>query len=61
MTFSIPRALVFLLIGLPVGFILCALAFASLGQEVAAPAIAPWALAIATLSGLGAGLWRPAE
>lgn len=61
MTFSLPRALVFLLIGLPIGFILSALGFVSLGHPIAAPAIAPWALGIAALVGVGAGLWRPAE
>ena len=61
MTFSLPRALIFLMIGLPIGFILSALGFVSLGQEIAAPAIAPWALAIAVLTGLGAGLWKPSS
>ncbi len=61
MTFSLPRALVFVLIGLPIGFILTALGFAVLGQEIDAPAIAPWALAIAVLLGVGAGFWKPAE
>ena len=61
MKFSATRALVFLMIGLPIGFILSALGFVSLGQEIAAPSIAPWALGIAAITGLGAGLWKPAE
>jgi len=60
-TFSLPRALVFVLIGLPIGFILTALGFAVFGQEIDAPAIAPWALGIAVLLGVGAGFWKPAE
>jgi len=60
-TFSLPRTLVFVLIGLPIGFILTALGFAVLGREIEAPAIAPWALGIAVLLGVGAGFWKPAE
>ncbi|MEM6475133.1 MAG: hypothetical protein AAF687_03095 [Pseudomonadota bacterium] len=59
MTFSLPRALVFLLIGLPVGFVLSALGFVSLGLEIAAPVIAPWALSLAVLTGVAAGFWKP--
>ena len=59
--FSLPRALVFVLIGLPIGFILSALGFVSLGHTIAAPSIAPWAFGIAILTGLGAGFWKPPE
>ena len=61
MTFSPARSLVFFIIGLPLGFILSALGFATIAQPIAAPAIAPWALGIAALIGIGAGLWKPAE
>ena len=56
MTFSPGRALVFFMIGLPIGFILSALTFTILSREIEAPAIAPWALAIAAAVGLVAGL-----
>ncbi len=61
MTFSPGRALVFALIGLPIGFILSALLFVALEREIAAPAIAPYALAIAVLVGIGAGLRKAGE
>ncbi|MEQ5786401.1 hypothetical protein J3454_00685 [Erythrobacter sp. NFXS35] len=61
MTFSPTRSLVFFVIGLPLGFILCALGFVTMAQPITAPAIAPWALSMAALIGLGAGVWRPAE
>jgi hypothetical protein len=61
MTFSPTRSLVFFIIGLPLGFILSALAFVTMAQPIEAPAIAPWALGIATVIAIGAGLWRPAE
>jgi len=53
--------LVFFMIGLPIGFILSALGLVNTGQSITAPALAPWALGIASLVGLGAGLWKPAE
>lgn len=59
MKFSPVRACVFLLIGLPIGFILSALGFAVTGQEISAPQIAPFAGGIAIVIGLAAGLWRP--
>jgi len=58
-SFSPGRAGVFFLIGLPIGFILSALGFAVLGHEISAPDIAPFALAIAAIVGLVAGLWKP--
>jgi NADH:ubiquinone oxidoreductase subunit 6 (subunit J) len=58
-TFSPGRAGVFLLIGLPIGFILSALGFAVSGQEISAPEIAPYAGAIAVVNGIAAGLWKP--
>lgn len=59
MSFSPGRAGVFFLIGLPIGFILSALGFVVLGQAISAPDIAPFALAIAAIFGLVAGLWKP--
>ncbi len=59
MTFSPARAGIFFLIGLPIGFILSALGFIVSGQEISAPQIAPYAVGIAIVIGLAAGLWRP--
>ena len=59
--FSPARALVFLVIGLPIGFILSGLGFAVTDQEITAPNIAPYALAIAVLTGICAGFWKTAE
>ncbi|SMQ57829.1 hypothetical protein SAMN06297468_0061 [Altererythrobacter xiamenensis] len=56
MSFSPARALVFFVIGLPIGFILSALGFTILSRDISAPAIAPWALVIAAIGGIGAGL-----
>lgn len=53
------RALVFFLIGLPVGFIAVAFAFAVTQAGISAGAILPWALGIAAGSGLLGGLQRP--
>ena len=61
MSFSFTRALVFFMIGLPIGFILSALGFVTLDQPIAAPALAPWALGIAAVVGVGAGMWKTAE
>lgn len=61
MTFSPARLLVFFMIGLPIGFILSALAFVTLGHPIEASALAPWAGGVALLIGLGAAFWRPAE
>ncbi len=60
MNFSSARALVFAMIGLPLGFILTALGFAVAQSPIEAPAIFPWALAIAALAGGVGGFWRPA-
>jgi len=49
------------MIGLPIGFILTALGFVIAGRDIAAPAIAPYALALAATVGLGAGIWKPAK
>lgn len=59
MTFSPARGGVFFLIGLPIGFILSALGFAIGGLEISAPQIAPFALALAAMIGLGAAVWKP--
>ena len=58
MKFSFPRALVFALIGLPIGFILTALGFAVTQSSIEASAIFPWALLIAVLAGCIGGFWR---
>ncbi len=61
MSFSITRAIVFFMIGLPIGFIMSALGFVILAQPIAAPALAPWAAGIAALVGLSAGFWKVAD
>ena len=61
MTFSFPRAAVFFMIGLPIGFILSALGFVILENEISAAALAPWAAGIAALVGIAAGFRKTAE
>ena len=61
MSFSPGRAGVFFLIGLPVGFILVALAYAVSGRDISAPQIAPFAGGIAIVIAIAAELWRPAS
>ncbi len=58
MTLSPGRGLVFFVIGLPIGFILSALGFAIAGRGIAAPALAPFALTIAAIGGIGAAIWN---
>lgn len=60
MNFSFPRALVFTIIGLPIGFILTALGFAVTKSAIDASAIFPWALAMALIIGCVGGFWRSA-
>ncbi len=59
MTLAPLRALVFFLIGLPVGFIGVAFVFAVTQAGISAGAILPWALGIAAGAGLPGGLQRP--
>jgi len=61
LTFSPVRALVFFMIGLPIGFILSALGFVATGQEIAAPALVPWAAGTAAIISIGAGFRQPAK
>ncbi len=61
MTLSPGRGLVFFMIGLPIGFIFSALGFAVIGREIAAPALAPYALAIAAISGIAAAIRKRGE
>lgn len=56
---SLGRGIVFFLIGLPIGFILTALAFVTTGRGIDAQAMAPWALGIAALVGIVMGLRGP--
>lgn len=58
MTFSLVRALVLAVIGLPLGFILTALGFAVTRTPIDAAAIFPWAVAIAVVTGCVGGFWR---
>ncbi|MDG1825156.1 MAG: hypothetical protein P8H62_02715 [Henriciella sp.] len=58
MKFSPARALVFVIIGLPLGFILTALGFAVTQSTIEASAIFPWALTIAVVAGCVGGFWR---
>lgn len=59
MKFAFARALLFAAIGLPVGFILTALAFAATEASISAPAIFPWAITVSLLAGIAGGFWRP--
>ncbi|MDA0818964.1 MAG: hypothetical protein O3C52_02810 [Proteobacteria bacterium] len=61
MSFSLARSGVFLLIGLPIGFILTALGFVVTGREISAPLIAPYALGMALVIALGAAVWKTGE
>lgn len=56
MSISAGRGLVFFMIGLPIGFILTALGFVIAEREIHAPAMAPWALAVAVIVGIVAAL-----
>lgn len=49
------------MLGLPIGFILSALGFVVLGREIHAPSIAPYALIIALIGGIGAAMWNPSK
>ncbi len=60
MTFSPVRSMIFFMIGLPIGFILSALIFVSLGRPIEAAALAPFALAVAVVIGTVAGFRRAA-
>ncbi|ALE16735.1 hypothetical protein AMC99_01442 [Altererythrobacter epoxidivorans] len=61
MSISAGRALVFFMIGLPIGFILTALGFVVTDREIDAGAMAPWALAIAAATGLVAAFGKPSR
>ncbi len=58
MNFTFARAVLFAAIGLPIGFIATALGFAVTETPISAPAIFPWALAVAALAGVVGGLLR---
>ena len=60
MNFSFARALIFAVIGLPLGFILTALSFAVTQSHIEASAIFPWALVIAVVTGCVGGFRRSA-
>lgn len=51
------RMLVFIIIGLPIGFVVSSFAFALMGRDIHAPSIFPWALALAVIVGAFAG-WK---
>lgn len=57
-TFSFVRFLVFAVVGLPIGFILTALAFAVSAMPIQAAQIFPWALGIAIVIGVLGGFWK---
>ncbi|NRA30199.1 MAG: hypothetical protein HRU11_08035 [Parvularculaceae bacterium] len=61
MSFSITRVVLFSAIGLPVGFVLAALMLAATNSAIDAPAVFPWALGTAVVSGLLGGFWRTRE
>lgn len=61
MRFVFGRALVFFMIGLPIGFILSALAFTITGREIIASELAPFALGISVIAGIGAVIWKPTQ
>jgi hypothetical protein len=56
--FSFIRFLVFVVVGLPVGFILTAFGFAVSGMPILAHTIFPWAIGIAIVIGVLGGLWK---
>lgn len=58
MSFSPLRFLIFSVIGLPIGFILTALAFAVSEQPIVAAQIFPWALGLAAVVGIVGALWK---
>ncbi|MEZ6001562.1 hypothetical protein [Hyphomonas sp.] len=55
------RTLIFFIIGFPIGFILTALGFAVTQTPISAPAIFPFALAIAALAGIAGSFQKAAE
>ena len=61
MKFAFARAVLFAAIGLPLGFIITALGFTVMETPISAPAIFPWALAVAVLAGIAGGLQRSAR
>ena len=61
MNVSPGRGVDFFLIGLPIGFILTALGFVIAEREIAAPAMAPFAFAIAAIVGVVAAMRRSGE
>ena len=60
MKLSLGRGLVFFIMGLPIGFILSALAFAILGRSIVAPELAPYALIFAAIAGIATAVGKPA-
>ena len=61
MSFYPTRFLIFSVIGLPIGFVLTALAFAVSEQPIVADLIFPWALGIALIVGIFGALWKRAS
>ena len=55
------RTVVFFVISFPVGFILTALVFTAAQTPISAPAIFPWALAIALTAGIAGGFRKAAD
>lgn len=55
MTFRPLRAVLFLVLGLPVGFVLTAFGFAVVELAITGPAVFPWAIAIAVMLGIAGG------
>jgi len=55
------RALIFFIIGIPVGFILTALGFAVTQTQITAPAVFPFALGIAAVAGIAGSFQKAAE
>lgn len=60
MKFDPLRALIFFIIGCPIGFILTALGFAVTQTPITAPAVFPFAFAIAALTGMAGGFRKVA-
>ena len=55
------RFFVFAVMGLPIGFIFTALAFAVAELPISAARVLPWTLGIATIAGSAGAIWKRDE
>lgn len=61
MTFSLPRAILFASVGLPVGFVLTALGLTLAGHPIAAGPAFVGAVLLSVVAGAVGGFWRSRE